>query len=328
MRRMDRYKDTSDVERISRSDSNKELYESLGSNTKYTSFTDVTNANAIDLSSKKNYNTREGYHQLKEYRGVEPTPRVKKSLDEFKSIYQRHENRVYDINNVLEEARKNRIEKDELEEKRKLKNTSYNILASLNPEELEKYRQEKRDKLIHASDDDLRELIDTITSATLAGDIKVASELLGDLMATSIMEKISDDKEEKEYYEEPEIHETIEIKETKESEEEKESDEEETEKEDEEDYKLTLSKEILDLQELKKITDKYDKEQKTEPEKVVKELEKDEDFYTRSMDLSDQDFEMDDEFKDKKMPIGIKLLIFLIILIVLAAVFYFIWELI
>ena len=68
---------------------------------------------------------------------------------------------------------------------------------------------------MHASEDDLRELIDTITSATLAGDIKVASELLGDLMATSIMEKISDDKEEQEYYEEPEIHQTIEIKETK-----------------------------------------------------------------------------------------------------------------
>ena len=41
-------------------------------------------------------------------------------------------NKVYDINSVLEEARKNRKEKDELEEKRKLKNTSYNILADLN----------------------------------------------------------------------------------------------------------------------------------------------------------------------------------------------------
>ena len=176
---------------------------------------------------------------------------------------------------------------------------------------------------MHASEDDLRELIDTITSATLAGDIKVASELLGDLMATSIMEKISDDKEEQEYYEEPEIHQTIEIKETKKIEEEKEEQDEETE----EDYKLKLSKEILDLQELKKITDKYDKEKQTEPEKEDEE-EKDEEFYTRSMDLSDQDFEMDDEFKDKKMPIGRKLLIFLIILIVLAAVFYFIWNLI
>ncbi len=328
MRRMDRYKDTSDVERISRSDSNKELYESLGSNTRYTSFTDVTNANAIDLSSKKNYNTREGYHQLKEYHGVVPTPRAKKDLEEFKSIYQNHENRVYDINNVLEEARKNRVEKDELEEKRNLKNTSYNILASLNPEELEKYRQEKREKLIHATDDDLRDLIDTITSATLAGDIKIASELLGDLMATSIMEKISDDEDDEEIEQEESEEEQEETSEITEQEPEDNSEEEEEDNEEkpEEDYKLTLSKEILDLQELKKITDKYDSKQ-TEEEKETK-VDNDEDFYTRSMDLSDQDFEMNDEFKDKKMPLGIKILIFLIILIVLAAVFYFIWKLI
>ena len=34
-------------------------------------------------------------------------------------------------------------EKDQLEEKRKLKNTNYNILADLNPEELEKYKERK-----------------------------------------------------------------------------------------------------------------------------------------------------------------------------------------
>ena len=55
---------------------------------------------------------------------------------------------MYDINNVLEEARKNRQEKDDLEEKRKLKNQSYNILSNLNKEELEKCRQERLDKVI------------------------------------------------------------------------------------------------------------------------------------------------------------------------------------
>lgn len=87
MKRMDRYKDASDEVRISRSNNNKELYESIGSNTRYTSFTDVTNANAIDLSSKKNYNRREGYHQMKEYQDVKPTTRTRKDLDEFKSLY-------------------------------------------------------------------------------------------------------------------------------------------------------------------------------------------------------------------------------------------------
>lgn len=315
MRRMDRYKDTSDEVRTSRSNNNKELYESIGTNTRYTSFTDVTNANAIDLSSKKNFNTREGYHQMKQYQDVVPAPRAKKDLEEFKSIYQHHENRVYDINNVLEEARKNRLEKDELEEKRKLKNTSYNILASLNPEELEKYRQEKRNKTIRSDDEDLRELIDTITSATLAGDIKAASELLGDLMATSIMDKVNPSSDADENAEDD-------TPEEKEDDTDTENEDLKSE-EDEEDYKLTLSKEILDLQELKKLTDKMDNEPVKEEKETIMD-NADEDFYTRSMDLSNQDFELDEEFRDKKMPLGMKILIFLIIVIVIAAVFFFI----
>lgn len=325
MKRMDRYKDNSEEARISRSDHNKELYESISSNTRYASFTDVTNANAIDLSREKNYNRREDYHQMKEYRDVVPTTRTRKDLDEFKSLYHNHENRVYDINNVLEEARKNRLEKDALDEKRKLKNTSYNILASLNPEELEKYRAEKKDKTIRADDEDLRELIDTITSATLAGDIKAASELLGDLMATSIMEKIDETMDSELPEEDSTSTEVVPAPEDI-PDETKEQEEEKVEKEDsDETYKEALSKEIFELQELKKITDKN---METVPEETVSDImsSADDDFYTRSMDLSAQDFELDDEFKGKKMPLGVKILIFLIILIVLAAVGYFIWQ--
>ena len=295
MRRMDRYKEESDEPRITRSNQNQDLYDSIGSNTRYTSFSDVTNANAIDLSSKKNYNTREGYHQLKEYQDTVPTPRVKKELEEFKNLYRDKENKVYDINNALEEARKNRLEKDELEEKRKLKNTSYNILANLNPEELEKYRQEKKQKVIHPSDDELRELIDTITSATLAGDIKAASALLGDLMATSIMDPV----------EKPEDIE-------------------------DEDQESTNVEEFIKIEEIKKVTIPKTEEEIDVEEKSSNKKEKltgaDTDFYTRSMDLSDQDFELDDDFREKPLPIGIKILIFLIVVVILAAVGYFIWK--
>lgn len=140
--RMERYK--REQQTASRSSKNQELYENIGRNTKYTNFTDVANANAFDLgTAQKNYQTREGYHQMKEYNNWIPEPKVKKELDDFNYLYQDHENKVYDINSVIEEAKKNRAKKDELEAKRKLKNTSYNILASLNPEELEKYRKEK-----------------------------------------------------------------------------------------------------------------------------------------------------------------------------------------
>lgn len=297
MKRMDRYNDTSTQTRASRSNNNKELYENIGSNTRYTSFTDVVNANAIDLSNTKNYNKRENYHKIKEYENVVYTPKSKKELDDFKYLYKEQENKVYDINSVLEEARKNRLDKDALEEKRKLKNTSYNILASLNMEELEKYRQEKKEKMIHPTEEDLKELINTMTSATLAGDIKAASSLLSDLMATSIMDKIENPDEEAEDI----------------------SDEEEKENENE-DTELSLSQEVLDIQKLKQLNE----ETIEESEKITS--EKDVDFYTRSMDLSDQDFELDEEFKEKRMPIGIKILITLIILIVIGAVAYFIYN--
>lgn len=291
MKRMDRYNDTSTQTKASRSNNNKDLYENIGNNTRYTSFTDVVNANAIDLDNTKNYNKRENYHKIKEYENVVYTPRSKKELDDFKYLYKEQENKVYDINSVLEEARKNRLDKDALEEKRKLKNTSYNILASLNIEELEKYRQEKKEKMIHPTEEDLKELINTMTSATLAGDIKAASNLLSDLMATSIMDKIET------------------------------SDEEDIDDDDENDNtELSLSKEVLDIEKLKELNE----ETIEDSESITS--EKDIDFYTRSMDLSDQDFELEEEFKEKRMPMGIKILIILIILVVIGAVACFIYN--
>ena len=299
MRRMDRYQDAVEEPKLTRSNKNQELYDSIGNNTRYTSFSDVTNANAIDISSKKNSTTREGYHQIKEYQDVAPTPRAKRELEEFKSIYKDRENKVYDINNVLEEARKNRQEKDELEEKRKLKNQSYNILSNLNKEELEKCRQERLDKVIHPSDDEIRELIDTITSKTLAGDIKAASSLLGDLMATSIMDKVeaSDeipDEEKEEDDDDDSIDEKIDITA----------------------IEVAASKE-------KELAKAEDDETASQDDKTQTQ---DIEFYSRSMDLSDKDFEMDDEFKERKLPLIVKILIFLIIIVILAAVGYFIWK--
>lgn len=287
--RMDRYRNENDEVQYSRSNKNQELYQNIGSNTKYTNFTDVTNANAFDLgNAKKNYRTREGYHQIKEYNDFMPTPKVKKELDEFNYLYQDRENRIYDINSVLEEAKKNRAEKDKLEEKRKLKNTNYNILASLNPEELENYRKEKKERA-RPDEEELRELIDTITSKTLAGEIDKATsvDLLSDLMATSAIDRV--EKPEKE------------------------------EKKDEEG--LSLSKEILDKEQLEKV--KQIKDSKTD-DGIMREA--DSDFYTRSMDLSDKDFEMDGEFKEKKVPVVVKILLILVLLAVVGVAIFFIFK--
>ena len=304
--RMDRYREEIEKKTYSRSDRNKELYENLGNNTRYTNITDVTNANAIDLTqATKNTNTREGYHQIKEYKKIEPVPKVKKDLEDFNFLYQNRENRIYDVNRVLEEARKNRGQ-DEKEEKRKLKNNSYNIITSLDREELEKYRQERLNRIRTPEEEELRELIDTITSKTLAGEIDKATsvDLLSDLMATNILDKVA-----------PPIPD---IKDSEENEE----DEEKT------DPELELSREVLDkaqLEEIKKVTTE-ELTQKEEAEEKNKLTGADTDFYTRSMDLSDQDFEMDTDFQEKKMPIALKIFLSILIIAVLAVAGYFIWE--
>lgn len=332
MRRMDRYKDEDTTEKLSRSNKNKDLYQNVGTNTRYTNITDVTNANAIDIThTTSEYKTREDYQKMKKYGGVE-TPKVKRDLEEFNHIYNKHENRVYDINNVLEEARKNR-EEDSLEEKRKLKNTSYNILASLNKEELEKFRQEKRDRLFK-DDEELRDLIDTIASKTLAGELEAASDLLSDLMATSIIDKkalketIEETEDNDEDGEDSIIIEKEEIMITTEPSKDDEDAEVEEENEDDE---LSLSQKILDkdqIEDLKRYQEQLAQaedttEEETEPKT---EVEKDETFYTRSMDLSEEDFDLDSEFNNKKTPTFVKVLIIIILLVAIAISVYFLRQ--
>ena len=359
MRRMDRYKDET-PDRPNRYEKNQELYQDIASNTKYTNITDVTNSNAFEINGFKNkgsYTSRESYQQMKKYKNVELVPRIKKELDDFNYLYKIDDKKVYDINIVLEEARKNRQEKDKLEEKRKLKNTSYNILADLNKEELEKYKAEKIKKIMTPEEEEFRDLIDTIASKTLAGEIdkETSVNLLSDLMATSVMDKVEDANSlgyDNESYEDKESN--------KEETEEQVSNEEQNIDEKEELDKVkniieenkTLEEKLDSYKELKgqeteKINSDSIEEKKQEKqndnsmslsEDTLKEIEKrkdeepktlsgaDKDFYTRSMDLSDEDFEMDNEFKEKSMPITLKILIAILVIALIAVAAYFIYK--
>ena len=289
--RMDRYKDPSSSKELSRSVKNKELYENIGSNTRYTNITDVTNANAYEINDiNTQVTTREGYHRVKEYAMPSIPKKEKKDLENFKYLYQDRENRIYDINRVLEDAHKNRTVNDGKEEKRKLKDESYNILTSLSKEDLEKYQKERISRAFKNDEEEIKELINTITSKTLAGEIskETSVDLLSELMATSVLDKVEAQKEEP-------------IKEND----------------------LSLSKEVLDKEQLEKI--KAVKEKKDQ-EDTGSLTGADNDFYTRSMDLSDKDFEMDDEFAEKKVPLAFKIIATIIFLLALAAAAYFIWK--
>lgn len=312
MRRMDRYSDESE-KRLNRLEKNKDLYQDVVNNPKYTNITDVTNSNAFELNSnrKSESNSRESYQQMLKYHGVENVPKVKKELDDFNYLYPKKEKKIYDINSVLEDARKNRQEKDELEEKRKLKYTSYNILAGINLEELEKYREEKKNRAKTPQEEGIHDLMDTIASKTLAGELSKEEtvDLLSDLMATNILDTVVpadelsvDEKENKE----PEIISTQTIMVDGTSEVPVQED-------------ATQIEEKVDLDKLEEKLEETAENTLTDGKDVDKE------FYSKSMDLSTSDLEMADDFKDKGLPVIVKLLLVLLILSSIAVGAYFIY---
>ena len=171
-----------------------------------------------------------------------------------------------------------------------------------------KYRQEKLNRVYRSDDDiekeELKELINTITSKTLAGEIDQATgvNLLSDLMATSLLDKVERQKEE--------------VDEEK----------EETNKEDKEESELELSQAILNKEQIEQVNrlDQEIIEEDTDEPKELKDA--DSDFYTRSMDLSNKDFELSDDFKEKTLPLPVKIILVLLVLVCLAAAAYFIWQ--
>ena len=192
--RMQRYEENSENKGArTRTSRNQELYQDLGKTEKYTTFTDVSKIEAIDLEeAKRNYHTRQGYHQAREYNFFEEEkPKVRKELDEFNYLYPKEEKKSYNLNEVLSEAKRQR-EKDDLERKRKLHNEKYNILES-SEEELERFKREVKKTIKPVeNEEELEELIHTITSKELREKIDKEKEtsLLSDLMATSNLDEV------------------------------------------------------------------------------------------------------------------------------------------
>ena len=183
-KRSDRYNQSQDVPQInSRVKKNKNLYDELNSKIGYEEISVANTDTQIDLSSlnleKPN---REDYQKIKEYKTLLKDNSVDKVEIEKKEI----KPKVFDINKVLEEAKKNRKEEDELEKKRNLKEEDYNVLSSLNKKYLHKKDFSEKDS------DELKELIDTLTSKTLVNEIKdeEEKELLSELLATTIDVKL------------------------------------------------------------------------------------------------------------------------------------------
>lgn len=250
--------------KLSRSNKNKYLYDEVNNKIGYEEIDNFSHYNGIELDSTTPIKTREEYQKTKEYSFVYDD--VKKE----EPVVEDEKEKVYDINSVLEEAKKNRVLSEEVEKKRKLQNAEYNILADLN----KKYIS-KKEKI---EEEGIRELIDTITSRTLAKDIEEAEDdgkdLMSELLETGTFPGIKDVDLEEE-----------------------------------------IAKEILSQ------SGKLDLE---EDEVVEEDGKLVNSFYTKSMDLSEQDFEIKEEIAEEnkeKRKILILVVLIVLVLIAIASIF-------
>ena len=177
-RRQEKYSEDTPT-RMTRTKRNASLYDEINNNIGYEEVKDFENEKVIDLSSLNVENPkREDYQAVKDYKEILNKDEEKEVVEE---TIKEEPKKEFDINAVLEEAKRNRKADEEKEKKRKLDGEE-NVLTSLN----RKYLHSK--EFDEEESEDLKELINTITSKTLAQDIKdeEEKELLSDLLATTI----------------------------------------------------------------------------------------------------------------------------------------------
>lgn len=160
--RMDRYaRDNSDAYRTKK---NETLYEEIYEKTLPSSNVALLdNESEIDITKLQDLiKQRDGYKRIKEFEEVLLKPELPKEEEEY-DIYEDIDNKIYDINAILEEARSKR-EPNSREKYRNLKNTQYNILSNLNFDE-EDY-EEEMDTDFFTKDKTMRELMTELNEKT------------------------------------------------------------------------------------------------------------------------------------------------------------------
>lgn len=282
--RMDKYNSNSVNTTQSRSKKNEQLYEQLYTNKVYTEFTDINSNNVIDLSNVSNetkYNRREDFQKNRMFNQDSSLASFKKNsnLGDNSEEISNLDKKSYDINEILENAKKNRTEDEEMKQKRYLKTVEYSIISDLTNDRL-KESKDKSQKLSKDEEENLEELIHTITSNSLRK--KIDDELLSDLLPTEESETI-------------------------------------------------ISRQLLDDLEQANSSD----DELINTEREANDEDEDEDagidksFYTKSMDLSEEDFEMEDDnsFIDPpKMGLVKKILIGIFVVLIISIIGYVLYR--
>ncbi len=172
---------------MERSAKNKKLYNEVYEENFYTELGTIENESEVDISKiKEMIKNREDYQRAKQYRellGDKIKPIEKQ--EEPKEV---KEEPIYDIHSIIEKAKENKKQEDY----RKITNTEYDVLGKLDIAQLEKQAQELLEKN-RKEEEELKELIHTISSKTLAKQTKeaLALDLLSDLKETGIQTAVT-----------------------------------------------------------------------------------------------------------------------------------------
>lgn len=175
MSRMDRYYKNNYSEN-KRSRLNQDLYRSIYDTDEYSNIEGIATmdrTNEIDLEKIKGMlKSREEFNSQKEYRQLFRRPEV----EEVKEYTEPEEEKNFDIRNILEKVRS---QKQEDEKYRSVDNTNYNLLKELKIQE--------RKKKIEEDENELKELVDTITSTSILnkmGDSELSLSMFDELKAS------------------------------------------------------------------------------------------------------------------------------------------------
>lgn len=204
--RMERYNNSS-RNISSRTVKNQQLYKNLYSNKTYTEFTDIEHDNVIELKSNSDnsINTRRSNLNRSRinYSDITSPNRRRSDLDiknSYSKVLEEDKEKSYNINDIMEMARRNRTELDDEEKERRIRSAEYSILTDLSQEKLKEYQERKEKGLTKDEEENLEELIHTITSNGLRK--KIDDQLLTDLLAdedsdTFVSKKMLDEIETK-----------------------------------------------------------------------------------------------------------------------------------
>lgn len=181
--RMEKYY-KNNIETKQRSQKNKDLYRNIYHNGQYSNIEGIAtmdNSNEVDITKvQKMLKNREDYKKQRQYIKLTHNDEEEKEIsNEF--VYEEQKN--YDIRDILNKAKDKKPNEDT---PRSLDNTNYNILKNL--------KLNKNDYNINKDfkDDDLKELIDTITNTSILNQMNDKELGLNMLDLDNTDEKLDD----------------------------------------------------------------------------------------------------------------------------------------